>query len=102
MLYSEYLKRRALYFHRKGFRSSAIVDALASKGEAATRLGIAKMLKRVKCTVKVKWEAIKDHSGCQGCHRRANANRQGDDCHAGRSDSASEQQIWTFLAKFVE
>lgn len=94
----QYLKRRALYFHRKGFRSSAIVDALASERETAMRLGIAKMLKRIECTVRVKWEAIKDHSGRQGCHRHANANRQGDDRNAGRSDSAtflSEQQIRT-------
>ena len=43
MPYSEYVKHRTLYFHGRGLTSSAIVDALAAKGEAATWQGIAQM-----------------------------------------------------------
>ena len=54
MPYSKYVKCHALYFHGRGLTSSAIVDALAAEGEAATRQGIAKMIKRVQRTGSLK------------------------------------------------
>ena len=51
---SEYVKRHALYIHGRGLTSSAIVDALATEGEDATRQGIATVLKRVKRTGSLK------------------------------------------------
>ena len=54
MPFSEYVKRRALYYQKQGLLPPAIVDALAAEGETATRQGIAKMLKRVEITGRLK------------------------------------------------
>ena len=50
MPFSDYTKRRAMYFHGKGLLPPAIVDALAAKGIRATRQGILKLLKRIEHT----------------------------------------------------
>lgn len=44
MLYSEYMKRRALFYQAQGLSPSGIAHALAQEGLVATRQGIAKSL----------------------------------------------------------
>ena len=54
MLYSDYLKRRAMFFHAKGLSPPAIADALAEEGLVATRQGLAKFIRRFKETGSIK------------------------------------------------
>ena len=54
MPYSDYLKRRALFFHAKGLSPPAIADALAEEGLVATRQGLAKFIRCFKETGSIK------------------------------------------------
>jgi hypothetical protein len=71
MPYSKYVKCHALYFHGRGLTSSAIVDALAAEGEAATRARNCQNSKASSAhwqpqEIPRKWTATKANSGYQG------------------------------------